>query len=407
MENIFLRTLRLPYKTFIEPHSKNEDERHSEAMLNAMISLILLIVLCVSPVSLCTIIFAGILLLSRKGHVLLASYAFIGIYFLATTYSLYRFGMESPAVMLHYAVVITISKVLINTRFGVFMTTAITIALMGVGVFQENVVTAIESSMAYLFIMTLLWLSNRGKNCLFERKSMELYRFAEFGKFSSGIFHDLINPLTSISLIMEKLRGDNQKSRDEALEQIDVAIRASKRMESFLRTAKKQLRLEDHECLFCIRRETEEAITLLEYKKRLLGIEIDVNMPEDYEIYGSPLKFFQIISNLLSNAIDSYEGCKDRDAGARKVVICAEKRLEQIEISVVDYGCGIPDNVQSSIFNPFFTTKRSLGGIGIGLSMTKRTIEKDFKGTISVNSKCGQGSVFAIALPLRKTTGKK
>jgi signal transduction histidine kinase len=85
----------------------------------------------------------------------------------------------------------------------------------------------------------------------------------------------------------------------------------------------------------------------------------------------------------------------------RIIITAAEdKRAKQVEILVKDSGCGIPEDHLAHIFDPFFSTKEVGYGTGLGLSVAHGIIEQH-KGTLSVESKVGEGSVFTIRLPLR------
>jgi signal transduction histidine kinase len=72
---------------------------------------------------------------------------------------------------------------------------------------------------------------------------------------------------------------------------------------------------------------------------------------------------------------------------------------DDVNIIVQDWGCGISPEITGKIFQPFFTTKTTGNGIGIGLSSTKEIIEKDFSGTVTVESSEGWGSTFRITFP--------
>ena len=71
-------------------------------------------------------------------------------------------------------------------------------------------------------------------------------------------------------------------------------------------------------------------------------------------------------------------------------------------ISVTDWGMGINKRLMPRIFESLFTTKPPEKGTGIGLSIAKNLVEKDFGGIISVKSQKGEGTVFTIAFPLRR-----
>jgi len=71
-----------------------------------------------------------------------------------------------------------------------------------------------------------------------------------------------------------------------------------------------------------------------------------------------------------------------------------------IEIRIQDNGPGIPDNIREKIFQPFFTTKPTGLGTGLGLSMSYDIITKGHGGSLSVESSDGEGSIFMITLPV-------
>jgi len=84
---------------------------------------------------------------------------------------------------------------------------------------------------------------------------------------------------------------------------------------------------------------------------------------------------------------------------APKVVIRTEKVGDSVRIEVVDNGMGIPDSIREKIFQPFFTTKPTGHGTGLGLSLSYDII-KAHGGELIVNSEVGERTVFKIILPL-------
>ena len=82
------------------------------------------------------------------------------------------------------------------------------------------------------------------------------------------------------------------------------------------------------------------------------------------------------------------------------VTVTTKKLKDSIEISVKDNGPGIPDDIIDKIFQPFFTTKATGQGTGLGLSLSYDIITKGHGGTIDVKSKVGNGTEFIITLPV-------
>ena len=100
----------------------------------------------------------------------------------------------------------------------------------------------------------------------------------------------------------------------------------------------------------------------------------------------------QVLVNLVNNAIDACPA-----DGAIRLRTCNDSERSVVEITIEDNGAGIPPEHLKKIFDPFFTTKQ--GGTGLGLSISYRIV-RDHGGEISVQSEKGQGTRFAVTLPI-------
>lgn len=126
------------------------------------------------------------------------------------------------------------------------------------------------------------------------------------------------------------------------------------------------------------------------------------------ETYGDPVKFYKVISNIVSNAIDAYEECDEKETEKnkeREILIRVSQKNNNACIEIQDWGAGITPEHLKRIFEPFFTTKSIEKGTGLGLSICKSIIEGDFDGHIYVKSKPGQGTIFTIEFLIRKNNG--
>ena len=232
-------------------------------------------------------------------------------------------------------------------------------------------------------------------------KMMRLYRYAEFGRIASGLFHDLVNPLTSASLQLEQFQLHNDASQS-----VEKALKGLRRMEHFIVAARKQVQEEDVVGHFSLSMEIRHAIEILSFKARKMQVKLEFLEDEDVKIYGSPLKFGQIVTNLISNAIDAYAHSA-KPATKKKVVIHLNvyPKKKQAVLEIRDWGSGIAPEVQDLIFEPLFTTKESNVGVGLGLSITKKIIEEDFGGKITFVSQPRLVTVFTIELPFSSKLG--
>ncbi len=228
-------------------------------------------------------------------------------------------------------------------------------------------------------------------------KINQLYRLAEFGRLSSGIFHDLINPLTAVSLNLEQIKSDGETQISSAKSFLHQALLATRKMEDLIAGIKKQIQRDNSCDLFSINQEIKQIIQILAYKARRANVQINFLATDEITYYGNAVKLGQIISNLVCNSIEAY----DQELELNKSVeIKLTTNQENIVLTVSDRGCGIKSEYLDKIFDHFFSTKKEKGrGLGIGLASTKHLIEKDFQGQIRVTSEVNQGTKFTINFP--------
>jgi PAS domain S-box-containing protein len=108
----------------------------------------------------------------------------------------------------------------------------------------------------------------------------------------------------------------------------------------------------------------------------------------------------QVFLNLLINAAHAI-GEVVKESGQRgRVVVRTRKMGDQVEISVSDSGCGIPEAVQQKIFDPFFTTKEVGKGTGQGLTLARAIVVEKHGGTLTFETEVGRGTTFFVRLPI-------
>jgi len=113
-------------------------------------------------------------------------------------------------------------------------------------------------------------------------------------------------------------------------------------------------------------------------------------------------EFNQAILNIIINAVHAIDDVVGRNSGVKgriKVTTCNYEEWAEVRIS--DTGPGIPRDIQSKIFNPFFTTKEVGRGTGQGLHIAHSIILNKHGGTIRFESKMGKGTTFIIRLPIK------
>ncbi|NEQ31290.1 MAG: GHKL domain-containing protein, partial [Leptolyngbya sp. SIO4C5] len=139
-------------------------------------------------------------------------------------------------------------------------------------------------------------------------------------------------------------------------------------------------------------RKLEDTLRLFSFKLKH-GIQVcrhyHKNLPK-IPAHGSELN--QVWTNLIDNAIDAMDG-----KGTLTIKTCRFQDFVRVEI--IDSGTGIPPEIQSRIYEPFFTTKAVGKGSGLGLETVRRIVENRHHGTLAVESVPGK-TCFAVCLPV-------
>ncbi|MEK7095499.1 MAG: HAMP domain-containing sensor histidine kinase [Patescibacteria group bacterium] len=228
------------------------------------------------------------------------------------------------------------------------------------------------------------------------KRMNELSKMAEFGRLSQGLFHDLMTPLTSIVLHTEKLKNTYPEEIGSAQNNLEKAVEASRRMASYIQNIRSTMQGEHLQEQCEVEKELQTILDLLSYKIRNTEVKVDISKIQKINWFGDTIKIRQVFSNLISNALDSFDTVSDRE---RMVEISLYQFKDSIIFKIKDNGEGIPKENREKIFQPFFTTKTREKGAGIGLSTVKSIVQNDLKGEINLESLVGQGSVFQVIFP--------
>ena len=216
-------------------------------------------------------------------------------------------------------------------------------------------------------------------------------RLASLGRMSAGIAHEVRNPLTGVSLLLDELH-DRLLGKEVDQQLIRRALGEIERLETLVNemlhfatapTPKLVYGAIDKvvlDSLFLIRKQCQRQ------KVKLVEI-IENDLPKSM-LDGDRLK--QVLINLLNNALDAMP-----DGGELRVT--AALREGKIAIQIVDTGNGIPADKLPLIFEPFFTSKGH--GTGLGLAISYNIIS-DHGGEIVVESKLGEGTTVLVLLPV-------
>jgi C4-dicarboxylate-specific signal transduction histidine kinase len=227
-------------------------------------------------------------------------------------------------------------------------------------------------------------------------------KLATLGELTTGIAHELNNPLNNIGLFVGNaidLMMLGGADRERFLEELDSAmqqVRKASEIISHLRTFGRAAPVTREPV--AINEVIRRSLSLMQEQMRLRQIEVQVDLcASDPVVVGSAIQLEQVFINLLTNARDAVARAPER-------VVSIQCGLTEdfAELSVSDTGPGIPVELEQRIFDPFFTTKEVGKGTGLGLSITYGIL-KEHHGTIWVaKNPPGEGATFVVQLPLAK-----
>jgi two-component system, NtrC family, sensor kinase len=230
-------------------------------------------------------------------------------------------------------------------------------------------------------------------------------RIATLGRLASSVAHELGNPLNVIELRAQLITSGAATTLEQAQQSAAVIVEQTRRMTriigevlSFARMQPARIARTDLTMVL------RKALALSQHISKKHGTNIQLELPETaVELDGDADKLLQIIVNLVVNGIQATLG-----GGTLSVRIDEEHRAalddpdgkhrRYVRVDVADHGVGIPGDLLSKVFDPFFSTRTAEGGTGLGLSVAQG-IAREHEGWISVTSELGRGSTFKVYLP--------
>ena len=294
----------------------------------------------------------------------------------------------------------------------------------------------------FVLISGLLFKNNRSKHkanillnqqkeelntTLYELKStqnqlIQSEKMASLGELTAGIAHEIQNPLNFVNNfsevsneLIDEMHGEIDKGNTIEAKQIACDLKQNlekinhhgKRADSIVKgmlqhskasTGKKEL--------IDVNSLTAEYLNLAYHGMRAKDKLFSVNTKTEFDekikkINMVPQDMGRAILNLINNAL--YAVNEKRKLNGQdyepSVIVSTQQNKNSIEIKVSDNGNGIPQNIVNKIFQPFFTTKPTGQGTGLGLSLSYDIITKEHGGELKVETKEGMGSEFTIRLP--------
>ncbi|MCB2187977.1 MAG: HAMP domain-containing protein [Deltaproteobacteria bacterium] len=221
-------------------------------------------------------------------------------------------------------------------------------------------------------------------------------KLTALGTLTSGVAHELNNPLNNIStscqILLEELEGVTAAYHAELLKAIESQVAKARDIVSslleFARQREFELKPED------LGEVVQEALKLIKGEIPA-GVKVNTVLPAGVVAEVDKAHLVQALINLIMNGIQAMQ-----EAGTLAILVGQSPEREEAVIDIRDSGPGIAPEVLPRIFDPFFTTKDVGRGTGLGLSITYGIVERHH-GRIEVESEPGLGARFTLRLPVR------
>lgn len=226
-----------------------------------------------------------------------------------------------------------------------------------------------------------------------EAEKIQTERWAALGKLAGMVAHDLRNPLTAIQchaghLLYECLAGANNDGSVRAI--LDQVQRMGHTIDELLLFAKPKdasSSLRPYE-LSALVASLQEAFSL---RCEAKGVRLETSLEYEGTLWVCPPQVYRVLENLVKNALDAVE------EGGEILIASERMKGEEIVIRVADSGCGVPDSIRGSLFEPFVTHDKP-GGTGLGLAIVKKIV-CEHGGRVWEAPWSLKGACFHLALP--------
>jgi signal transduction histidine kinase len=224
-------------------------------------------------------------------------------------------------------------------------------------------------------------------------------RLAAIGRLTSGVAHEVKNPINAIVIHLEILRERLLQMDPETKRHMDIISSEFQRLDRVVKTLvdfsrPMELRLEETD----LRRITDEVVALASPEAQQLGVTIvNERSPNPMPARVDEDLVKQALLNVVLNGVQAMQN-------GGTLTVRSYRQGENGTIEVRDQGAGIPPEVRDKIFNLYFTTKKA--GSGIGLAMTYRVLQLH-NGALEFESEVDKGTTFRLVLPLMESQGRE
>lgn len=448
------------YKLLLLPRSQSDEDRRREYLVNvllcglAIVTFLKMGYLATHPslngfdqeedslavAGLFLLFVIGLWQLSRRGYFRISAACLICLLSAEAVRLTVQWSFELPVTQLLYALTIVIAGILLTKRCALLICSLLLFCLLVVSYYQISdhlqphtdwlqhdfqMSDAIGYAAILGIIVLVSWLTNREMSqslsriqaseralCrerdsleikvaertdqlkqLQMRRLSELQHYAEFGRLSTGLLHEITNPLTAASLNLQQV-DDNESA---LISQTKASLH---QLERYIEAARRQAKCCSDTNYFDLLEELEQVACVMRPLAQRAKIKLQLQPTDHFELSGDPIKFDQVVANLIANAIDACDQSTNKPSRPT-IQVTTNKNHEFLNLHVKDNGRGITESEMPHLFEPFYSTKTACDrNLGIGLTMIKQIVEDDFGGLINVFSTPGKGTEFCVSFRL-------
>jgi signal transduction histidine kinase len=226
-----------------------------------------------------------------------------------------------------------------------------------------------------------------------EKEVMATEKQASLDELTASFAHEIRNPIAAAKSLVQQMGEDptSQENVEYAKVALDELQRVEKSVSHLLKYAKEEDYSFDNLNLAAI---LDASLTQMRGKLEAKNVSISRNYIGGPTVRADADKLRQVFTNIIDNAIDAMES----NTGERHLDVAIRGAYPGMAtVTIRDNGCGIPEDKLGKIFNPFYTTKQT--GTGLGMGIAKKVVDSH-RGKIDVNSRVGEGTELSISIPL-------
>ncbi len=233
------------------------------------------------------------------------------------------------------------------------------------------------------------------KNREKDRIMFQQARFASMGEMIANIAHQWRQPLSELGILLYKMKNSfDEGNKDSFLKDYKDAKSVISRMSKTIDDFREFFKPSKSKDEFFVEDIVEEAINIIKETLKSNNIKIKFNNKHSIIAKGHPNEIMQVVLNILNNAKDVLISKKIED---KHIDVKVAKEKNKVSVTICDNGGGVEEKIAGKIFDPYFTTKHSTQGTGIGLYMSKKIVTQNGGQLEVVNKK--NGACFIIKLP--------